>query len=485
MALSRTEIAAVVEEIRPAIVGGWIQKIHQPGPRTITLEMRAAGHTVTLLLSADPDTARLHLLTHRCSNPPSPPPLCQFLRAHVQGGRIDTIEQLAGDRIVRLTLTVRKGPCALIAELTGRRSNLIVVDGKETVLAALDAERAAPGQAYHPPAPRGDTREAAESTAPASPVEDEHRFPVSLAMERRYHEQEEALDKARAQQARLSDIRAHIKKAARLAEALRADIEKAARYRAYDRYGELLKANLHAISKGQDRVTVIDYFDPRTPELIIPLDPARTPQGNMEDYFKKHRKYLTAEREIMPRLSETERDLQALSAERKSIEDGSWKPETTRQGKPARSARRQAGTRRKADERRAGPFRRFISSDGLPIYVGRNASENEQLTFGEGRPDDLWLHARGAPGSHVLVRLDKGADPPFETLRDAATLALLYSDLKKSGKGEVIYTRRKHVRKMKGKSPGTVTVTNDKTLFVALDRPRLDRMKERSIRAHA
>jgi predicted ribosome quality control (RQC) complex YloA/Tae2 family protein len=114
------------------------------------------------------------------------------------------------------------------------------------------------------------------------------------------------------------------------------------------------------------------------------------------------------------------------------------------------------------------------------MYVGRNARENDTLTFNEARPDDLWLHAQGAPGSHVLVRVEKGADPPPETLRDAATLALLYSDLKKSGKGEVIYTRRKYVRKVKGKNLGSVTVTQEKTIFVVLDRARLDRLKERS-----
>jgi len=200
----------------------------------------------------------------------------------------------------------------------------------------------------------------------------------------------------------------------------------------------------------------------------------------MEDYFKKHRKYVAAEREIGPRLDDTERELQALQTERKTIEQGSWKPPAAPPGRPAGPLSRHAGTRKKAGDRRAGPFRRFMSSDGLPIYVGRNASENELLTFGEGRPDDLWLHAHGTPGSHVLVRLDKGVEAPYETLRDAATLALLYSDLKKSGKGEVIYTRRKYVRKLKGKAPGTVTVTNEKTLFVALDRPRLDRLKERS-----
>jgi predicted ribosome quality control (RQC) complex YloA/Tae2 family protein len=94
--------------------------------------------------------------------------------------------------------------------------------------------------------------------------------------------------------------------------------------------------------------------------------------------------------------------------------------------------------------------------------------------------DDIWLHARGSPGSHVIVRLGKGADLPPETLRDAATLALLYSDLKKSGKGEVIHTRRKWVKKAKGQAAGAVIVTQEKTISLKLDPQRLAALKERN-----
>ncbi|MGB4068622.1 MAG: NFACT RNA binding domain-containing protein, partial [Nitrospira sp.] len=114
-----------------------------------------------------------------------------------------------------------------------------------------------------------------------------------------------------------------------------------------------------------------------------------------------------------------------------------------------------------------------------PIFVGRNARENDELTFGLAKSEDLWLHARGAPGSHVVVRLEKGTDPPPETLRDAATLALLYSDLKKSGKGDVIYTRRKWVKKAKGQAPGAVIITQEKSLHIGLDKARLELLKSR------
>jgi predicted ribosome quality control (RQC) complex YloA/Tae2 family protein len=468
MGISFQEIAAVVKELAPVITGAWIQKVFQPAPRAITLETRAAGRTLALLLSADPDTGRLHLLSQRYPNPAIPPPLCQFLRARIQGARIERIEQVPGDRIVRLRLTTRDGPHSLIAELTGRRANLLLLDEHETVLAALDA-RGRVGQAYQQPPVPADLPDIHAFELP--PADRHTAFPISYAIEERYRLAEEKLALARLRRARLTELKRRIKKATRRLEVLQSDLEKAARYREYARYGELLKANLHQMTKGQDRVTVVDYFDAALPELVIPLDPAKSPRGNMEEYFRKHRKYLTAEREIRPRLHAEERNLTALQAERTAIEQGD---------QPSPSFALSAFSSPSAlapTQRRSGPFRRFTSADGVPIYVGRNARENEALTFREARPDDLWLHALSTPGSHVIVRL-KGADPPIETIRDAATLALLYSDLKKSGKGEVIYTRRKYVRKVKAKTPGTVTVTQEQTIFVTLDSTRLDRLKE-------
>ena len=219
----------------------------------------------------------------------------------------------------------------------------------------------------------------------------------------------------------------------------------------------------------------MDYFDERLPELTIPLDPAKTPRANMDDYFSKYRKYLTAQKEIIPRMDALRQDIRHLQAELGSIERGTWQPRSHDE----RPVRPRASRQERGPARR-GPFRRFTSSDNLPIYVGRNAQENEELTFRFANSDDLWLHARGTPGSHVIVRLEKGSEPPPETLQDAATLALLYSDLKKSGKGDVIYTKRKWVRKARGQGPGSVTVTQDRSLYVQLDRARLEAMKLRS-----
>jgi len=476
--LSAAEIEAVVREIAPVLTGGWVQKIHQPTPRAITLQVRGPGRTMSLFVSADPDTARFHLLSERQSNPTAPPMFCQVLRARIQGARLDGVEQVEGDRIVRFRMTARGGACSLVAQLTGKRADLFLLDAEDKILGSLNAPHEQLGKPYHPPARGGRTGVQVDSRSLPAPDED-HPFPVSAAIERLYHQREEETARARVRQSRIAAIRKRLKKASRRLEALQLDLDKAARFHDHVRYGELLKANLGRIHKGQDRVTVIDYFDPAAPELVIPLDPSKSPKGNMDDYFKRYRKHLAAEREIRPRLETVARETDALRAELAAVESGEWEPPGPEQA-PSREippSRHKPSAISHQPSARSGPFRRFESVDGLPIYVGRNARENEALTFKMARSDDVWLHARGTPGSHVVVRLEKGANPPPETIRDAATLALQYSDLKKSGKGEVIYTRRKWVRKVKGQSPGTVTVTQEKTIFLQLDRARLERLK--------
>ena len=479
MALTATEIAKVTDELAPALAGGWIQKIYQPTARTILLEIRAPGQTHRFLISCHLESARLHFTTAAFQNPPTPPPFCQFLRAHLQGARIDQVKQIQGDRIVQLALTAKEGPCRLVAELTGKTSNLLVLDEAGRIRRDLNGVKDRVGQLYVPPTHQRRERGAAGHARFSEDIP-EAPFPLSAAIEAHYLTAEAASVVASARNTRAGILRRSIKKLSRRIEAWHEDLAKAEKYKAYARYGELIKANLGTIRKGQSDVAVVDYFDEELPNLTIPLDQTKTPQGNMDDYFRKHRKNLAAERELHPRIEEGRMELETLRRELTAIEQGTWQPSD----KPhlivrARTLSRTGG-RKGRQEQRHGPFRRFTSSDGLTIYVGRNARENDELTFGLAKSDDLWLHAHGTPGSHVVVRLGKGNDPPPETIRDAATLALLYSDLKKSGKGDVIYTRRKWVKKAKGQAPGAVTVSQEKSVFVTLDKTRLARLKERS-----
>ncbi|MFO0730803.1 MAG: NFACT family protein [Nitrospiraceae bacterium] len=483
MTLNATEIAAVVQELAEALAGGWIQKVFQPLPDLLVLEVRVPGRTHRVLCSVNPATARLHLIRRQLPNPPSPPAFCQLLRARRQGARLDAIRQVPGDRIVQLTMTTREGSSALVAELFGKRPDVLFLDQEGAVVATLANQKDRVDHHYEPPPspapPLTDDPSPATAQAPSA----ENSCPVSADLEDRYREREGAMAHDHALRTRDSALRKAIKKERRRLDGLHRDLDNAGRYEHYARYGELLKSNLHLVQRGQTELAVIDYYDERMPQLTLPLDPAKSAQANMDGYFSKYRKYVTAQREVVPRISALEQRIGELERELTAIKNGTWAPPPqadpqTGRGMPQRR-------RRLAQESRRGPFRRFISADGHQIFVGRNARENDELTFGLAKSDDVWLHAQGTPGSHVVIRLEKGTDPPPDTLRDAATLALLYSDLKKSGKGDVIYTRRKWVKKAKGQAPGAVTVTQEKALHVALDKKRLDAIKERSANTEA
>ena len=476
MALSATDIERVLHEITSALAQARIQKIYQPGDRVLVFEFRVPGETHRLLISCEPEMTRLHLVFRPLHNPASPPSFCQFLRAQIQGGRLDGIQQRQHDRIVTLVVSTRQGVRTIVCELTGHSANLLVLDERHHVLRDLNRQRDVVGRSYEVPSQRraGSTHEKASDFDAQTAI---HRFPVSHAIEAYYHDKERALISDRTRQERLRVLRKSLAKTRRRIEAWREDLIKAAAYRDFARYGELLKANLRAITTGMDRITLVDYYDASLPEVTLPLDPTKSALHNMNDYFRKHRKHLTAERELHPRIANAEQDLDALRREITAIEEGTWTAPLPVSGLP--TAQTDSSRRRSAAKRR-GPFRRFMSADGLPIFVGRNANENEELTFRFAKSDDLWLHARDAPGSHVVIRLARGAEPPPETLRDGATLALLYSDLKKSGKGDVIYTRRKWVKKTKGHAPGAVSVTQEKTISIKLDARRSAALKERS-----
>lgn len=478
MTLNKTEIESVLAEIAPAIRDGWIQKIEQPTDSMVIFHVRVPGQTHRLLISCRPETTRLHLTQRSFSNPPTPLPFCRFLRAHVQGARINDIRQIPNDRIIEMTCTSRHGVRTVVCELTGKHADVLVLDADRRVLHGLFNYRNLVGHPYIHPAPVRRQNGPYES----QPIRfiGEENVSISSAIDAYYSEKESALTREHAKEARLRTLKQAVKKEQRRIDAWREDLARAARYRDYARYGELIKANLGTITKGVDAVTVTDYFDEHLQEITIPLDPVKSPHDNMVEYFKKHRKYLAAERELNPRIEQAMRKVAQYQDELRAIAAGAWIPPSSSDSRAVSGVHTHHAALPTYGTKRNGPFRRFLSFDGLPIFVGRNARENDELTFGVARSDDLWFHARGVPGSHVVVRLGKGAEAPPETVHDAAVLALLYSDLKKSGHGEVIYTKRKWVKKAKSLAPGSVIVSQERSLFVRLDQKRLDRLKTRS-----
>ena len=480
--LTLEDLSAVLAEMAPVCIGGFIQKIQQPTPDTIILFLRRPGRSLSMLLSAHSRDGRLHLLSQKVANTPTPPSFCQYLRAHLQGARILRLTQTPDDRIVWFELKKGEGTCFLVVALVGRSANIFVLDEQATVLRALKPGRQIVGQPFTlAPCPKP-TDLCRESFTPTHDADGIH-FPVSERIQASHaiSERNAWIEDQRHQQ--IVHLRKHVKKLERRILKLTRDFEKVSAYREYGRYGELLKSHVSALRKGQKYITLVDYFDERLPELTLPLDPEKDGPANLKDYFAKHGKFTGAQKNLGPRLEQANSELAKSREELHALESGIMTDQSESEpgqeplAQPASSASLEKAQRSKPKTSIAVPYRQFSSQEGHAILVGKTAKDNDAVTFKAAKPDDLWLHARGTPGSHVVIKLEKKQQVPPETLKDAATLALFYSDLRKSGKGEVIYTLRKNVRKPKGAKPGSVTVTQEKSLWVYVDQARLDRLK--------
>jgi len=483
MALTLVDLETVLAEIQPVLTGGWIQKIHQPQDLAITLDVRVPGASVMVYICAEPRLARLHFISKKYPNPLTPLPFCQFLRSHLEGGRIEEVTQQPGDRLVYVKIRKDEKAYILVIALLGNRANVLLLNEKHMLLRSLKESRLQIGERFVPPAtrssPSSQSRSIWREGEIETPIDEDETFaakyPVSATIEAYYgkKEQEENLHRLHEQQ--IAQTRKVLKVAKGKLRALQEDFKKAERYREYARYGELLKSALHDMHKGQETATLTDYFNPALPALTLPLDPAKDPVRNMEDYFRKYHKYLGAQEHLLPRIETQQQTIAKLEEQltqiKQGIVDPSFSPKAAKKLQPRPSKVRPAP---------AQSYRTYTSADGISILVGKTAKDNDHLTFKVGKPDDLWLHARGTPGSHVIVRLEKGQTVPHETLKDAATLTLWFSDLRKSGKGEVIYTLRKFVKKAKGQKPGAVTVEREKSLWVELKEERLERLKGNS-----
>lgn len=225
--------------------------------------------------------------------------------------------------------------------------------------------------------------------------------------------------------------------------------------------GELLLAYQHRIDPGAHQITVPGYDgQPRT----IDLDPKLTPVENAQAYFQRYRKSDRASREIPTRIRELEGDLDYLEQLDTDLAMAENRPEID----AVHEALAEAGWVPKKPKQSSstmvkGP-RRF-DIEGFPIFVGRNAKQNEEVTFQRGSPDDLWLHVRGRPGAHVIIKSGH-RDVPHKVIEGAAALAAYYSSARERGEADVDVTERRFVRRAPGRRPGLVTYRNEKTLVV-------------------
>lgn len=256
----------------------------------------------------------------------------------------------------------------------------------------------------------------------------------------------------------------NVKKLEKLGETLE-EAKNADRFRIQ---GELLTAHLHLVRKGDKSVQVVNYYDEDQAEVTIPLDPLLAPAENAQRLYRRYTKMKNSLTVVSEQMEGARQEITYLDSLLQQLDNAAMqdiaeiREELVDQG--YLRDRNKKSRKKKKNEKPV--IACFQSSEGIPLYVGKNNTQNEYLTNRLAHPSDTWLHTKDMPGSHVVIR---GAAFGNATLNEASQLAAYYSQGKSSSLVPVDYTLVRHVRKPSGAKPGFVIYDHQKTLFVTPD----------------
>lgn len=244
-------------------------------------------------------------------------------------------------------------------------------------------------------------------------------------------------------------------------------------------YGELLTANLHSLKSGTDTAAVDNYYADPVERIAIPLDRQLTPGENAQRYYKKYQKLKAARDMAIVQREQTLNELDYLEGQLDNLTKCTAENELSElieELKDQGYIKRDKGGKKKMKLAASKPMH-FVSSTGADIYVGKNNRQNDELTLRFASPNDIWMHTKNIPGSHVIV---KGAsEQDTATMTEAALLAAYYSRARGSENVAVDYTPRKYVKKPAGAKPGMVIYTTNKTAYVTPSEEAVAGLKER------
>jgi len=240
--------------------------------------------------------------------------------------------------------------------------------------------------------------------------------------------------------------------------------------------GDLITANLYRIEAGQKEIEVENYYEPDMPIIKIALDETLSPSQNAQKYYKKYNKSKTAEIEAQKQIDQSEIDLEYIESTLSAVENSESENDLNaiRAELIAEGFLNRRPDAKRQKQAQAKPMH-FVSSDGFHIYVGKNNTQNDQLTLKFANSGDIWFHTKNIHGSHVIIKLGIDKDVPKTTMLEAACLAAYYSKARNSSQVPVDYTQVKNVKKPNGAKPGMVIYDYYNTVYVT---PKLPENEE-------
>ena len=578
MALDGLVIHSLVDELSTKLVGGKVDKVHQPEDDEIVLYIRNNKENYKLVLSCSSSNPRVYIANdYKKENPKKAPMLCMLFRKYIQSGNIVGISQVGFERIIKISVNSldelkEKSTKDIYIEIMGRHSNIIlthsldnkIIDSAKRIPTSISRVRQIlPGITYElPPAKsklnplhnisnsdfidslksyegpifkgiyskflgispiiskeicyRANVNEKTaisdlsnsklnslynefnnlfkdirnNNYSPCIVVNEkvdrvvdfscislnlynEFKFIIKDSMSTILEDYYKTKDiKDRIHQ-RASDLKKSIsiklerlyhkqeKQEEELKEAENADI--------YKVKGELLTAYIYMIQKGMESIEVQNFYDPNYENISISLKKNLTPSENSQRYFKKYNKLKTAKKEITSQMSVNKEEIDYLENILLNIENcenlaelQDIKDELISLGYSKTSGKLKS--KKEIAKLTTSPHE-FMSSEGVKILVGKNNKQNDHLTLRIADPDDIWMHTKNIPGSHVIIKC-AGKEVSEQTIYEGAMLAAYFSKSKMSAQVPVDYTKKKHVKKPSGSKPGMVIYETNSTMYV-------------------
>lgn len=575
MALDGLVIHSLAYELSTKLVGGKVDKIHQPENDELVLFIRNNKENFKLILSSSASNPRIYIANdYKKENPIKAPMFCMLLRKYIQGGVITNISQVEFERIIKISVESfdelkEKTTKDIYIEIMGRHSNIIltqnnrIIDSIKRIPPSVSRVRQLlPNMTYELP-PAQDKINPIKGTSiksfinilrefdgpiyksiysnflgispsiakeichrsnlnPLDKGEDKTRDELSILYRtfsdlftkikkneydpcivinenidkvidfscinlsfldgnkfvknesishiiEDYYKTKDLKDRVHQ---RTSDLRKSISiKLDRLyhkQKKIEKELIDADNADEFKIKGELLTSYIYMIEKGMENIEVSNFYDENYSNIIISLNKNLTPSENAQKYFKKYNKLKTAKVELTSQINICNEEIEYLENIMLGIENcdnleelADIKDELIRLGYAKAPYRYKV----KKDNDVLTRPNEFISSDGFTILVGKNNKQNDFLTLRIADPEDIWMHTKNIPGSHVIIKC-AGKEVPNETLYEAAMLAAFYSKGRMSSKVPVDYTMKKHVKKPSGSKPGMVIYETNNTIYV-------------------
>lgn len=501
-ALRAAHLAEVLAELRPLCEGARVREVQPLPPRDLLLILEPGeegGPAVRRLrLSCDPDGPRAHLQQGRAFRHKGPiGPFFERAAKLLEGSTIATVEQPRGDRIALLRFRNADGDVprpVVVAELTGRHANLVLLDAREQVLAMLIAPpakgarppRLTVGEPWVPPPgkPVGndDQPPLAELLEEPEPDDDERprriEAPLSWRVEWHLGGAADGARSARASKALRQRLERKLSRARSLAAGLERRREAAAGAERVLQDAELLKAAMAQLSRGMASIELEDWYGEAGARRTVALDPKLSPNENVQKQFDRYHKLLRSTGELERESELAAGRIATLEELLRSLEDGAEPATVEARAVEAKLLDALVQDRAKRVQKKDPrlPYRSFTGARGGEILVGRNSRDNDELTLRIARGNDLWLHTADSPGSHVILRTARNVEPHPEDILDAAHLAAHFSPLKDARRVAIHVVQRKHIRKPKGAPAGLVQVGAGKVRQIRVEADRLERL---------